>query len=186
MFKSIAGILALASLSAAHGDHDQIPMAGPHKDFWYNTLPGDGGTQVSRWVTVNIHHRDLETNRHDTLLLGWFSILRNIHLRSLALFPLPVHRCREVRYCFPRCSLRYWNLIPTRCTIRAQWYQTRISSPQPLVCQPIQHIGLGKADIKKKRCWLYLAEVIMCHFRLIHSPETWRSSTAEIFQSPRE
>lgn len=48
MLKSIAGILALASLSAAHGDHDQIPMAGPHKDFWYNTLPGDGGTQVSR------------------------------------------------------------------------------------------------------------------------------------------
>ncbi|KAJ5536383.1 agmatinase 1 [Penicillium frequentans] len=46
MFKSITGILALASLSAAHGDHDQIPMAGPHKDFWYNTLPGDGGTQA--------------------------------------------------------------------------------------------------------------------------------------------
>ena len=43
---SVAGYVALA---LAHGDHDQKPMAGPHKSLWYNTrnaLPGDGGTQV--------------------------------------------------------------------------------------------------------------------------------------------
>ncbi|KAI9795403.1 MAG: hypothetical protein M1833_007191 [Piccolia ochrophora] len=30
----------------AHADHDQAPIAGPHKSLWYNTLPGDGGTQA--------------------------------------------------------------------------------------------------------------------------------------------
>jgi len=39
---------ALAAIAAAHGDHghDQTPMEGPHKALWYNTLPGDGGTQA--------------------------------------------------------------------------------------------------------------------------------------------
>lgn len=39
-------LLALTALVAAHGDHDQEPMEGPHKSLWYNTLPGDGGTQA--------------------------------------------------------------------------------------------------------------------------------------------
>ena len=42
----IAGCVAVA---LAHGDHDQKPIAGPHKSLWYNTrnaIPGDGGTQV--------------------------------------------------------------------------------------------------------------------------------------------
>jgi agmatinase len=41
-------LLACASCALAHGDHghDQTPIAGPHKSLWYNTLPGDGGTQV--------------------------------------------------------------------------------------------------------------------------------------------
>lgn len=39
--------LLWASAVAAHGDHgSQIPMSGPHQSLWYNTLPGDGGTQV--------------------------------------------------------------------------------------------------------------------------------------------
>lgn len=38
----------LAALAAAHGDHghDQKPIEGPLKGIWYNSLPGDGGTQV--------------------------------------------------------------------------------------------------------------------------------------------
>lgn len=41
----IAAFLATDAL--AHGDHEhQFPIAGPHKALWYNTLPGDGGTQV--------------------------------------------------------------------------------------------------------------------------------------------
>lgn len=48
MIKSIAGLLALSGFTAAHGNHAQSPIAaGPHQGLWYNTLPGDGGTQVS-------------------------------------------------------------------------------------------------------------------------------------------
>lgn len=44
-----ASLLALgwAALASAH-DHteNQVPLAGPLESVWYNTLPGDGGTQV--------------------------------------------------------------------------------------------------------------------------------------------
>lgn len=41
--------IAFAAAVLAHGDHsqDQSPISGPHQGLWYNTLPGDGGTQVS-------------------------------------------------------------------------------------------------------------------------------------------
>ncbi|EUC39039.1 hypothetical protein COCVIDRAFT_91489 [Bipolaris victoriae FI3] len=39
-------LLSFAAAVAAHGDHDQEPLAGPHESLWYNTLPGDGGTQA--------------------------------------------------------------------------------------------------------------------------------------------
>lgn len=39
-------LLALTFLAAAHGDHSQARMTGPHKELWYNILPGDGGTQA--------------------------------------------------------------------------------------------------------------------------------------------
>jgi hypothetical protein len=45
LFKSLA-LAACASCALAHGNHDQTPVSGPHKSLWYNTLPGDGGTQV--------------------------------------------------------------------------------------------------------------------------------------------
>ncbi|KAK4987711.1 hypothetical protein LTR50_004459 [Elasticomyces elasticus] len=48
MFKLLTLGAALAAGAAAHGDHgsDQTPIEGPHKGLWYNTLPGDGGTQA--------------------------------------------------------------------------------------------------------------------------------------------
>lgn len=47
--------LLWAALVAGHGDHDaQTPIAGPHQSLWYNTLPGDGGTQVCRPLTGSI------------------------------------------------------------------------------------------------------------------------------------
>ncbi|KAK4998862.1 hypothetical protein LTR66_001995 [Elasticomyces elasticus] len=48
MFKLLTVGAALAAGAAAHGDHgsDQTPIEGPHKGLWYNTLPGDGGTQA--------------------------------------------------------------------------------------------------------------------------------------------
>ena len=37
----------IVATALAHDDHsEQDPIAGPHKSLWYNTLPGDGGTQV--------------------------------------------------------------------------------------------------------------------------------------------
>jgi hypothetical protein len=46
----MSALLALgwAALAAAHGNHGQSQkvVAGPHKSLWYNTLPGDGGTQA--------------------------------------------------------------------------------------------------------------------------------------------
>ncbi len=40
--------LALVAAAAAHEHHDdQVNIAGPHQSLWYyNQLPGDGGTQV--------------------------------------------------------------------------------------------------------------------------------------------
>jgi agmatinase len=49
MLSNIFTFAFLATCALAHGDHEhQIPIAGPHKALWYNTLPGDGGTQVGR------------------------------------------------------------------------------------------------------------------------------------------
>ena len=39
-------VLALSAVVAGHVNHDQTPIAGPHKSLWYNAIPGDGGTQV--------------------------------------------------------------------------------------------------------------------------------------------
>jgi len=46
--KLSSALLSFAAAVAAHGDHDhdQEPLAGPHEGLWYNTLPGDGGTQA--------------------------------------------------------------------------------------------------------------------------------------------
>lgn len=51
--KLSAAVLSFAAAVVAHGDHDhdQEPLAGPHEGLWYNTLPGDGGTQVG----LNLH-----------------------------------------------------------------------------------------------------------------------------------
>ncbi|KAI9679570.1 MAG: hypothetical protein M1817_005592 [Caeruleum heppii] len=47
MFNQFISLLGFAAVGVvAHGDHDQAPLAGPHKSLWYNTLPGDGGTQA--------------------------------------------------------------------------------------------------------------------------------------------
>jgi agmatinase len=47
MIANTALILCLTAFAAAHGDHDdQEFMSGPHQALWYNTLPGDGGTQA--------------------------------------------------------------------------------------------------------------------------------------------
>jgi hypothetical protein len=44
--------LGLAAVVVAHGDHDhdQTPLQGALPKLWFNTLPGDGGTQVSHEI----------------------------------------------------------------------------------------------------------------------------------------
>ncbi|KAF2806200.1 Arginase/deacetylase [Mytilinidion resinicola] len=44
----LLALTALAAVVAAHGDHehDQTPIEGPLNGLWYNSLPGDGGTQA--------------------------------------------------------------------------------------------------------------------------------------------
>ena len=39
-------LVSFLALAVAHSDHAQTPIEGPHKSLWYNTIPGDGGTQV--------------------------------------------------------------------------------------------------------------------------------------------
>ncbi|KAK0512017.1 hypothetical protein JMJ35_005145 [Cladonia borealis] len=50
MLFQLLSVACLASFVIAHGDHDQKPIAGPHKGLWYNgrsqSIPGDGGTQA--------------------------------------------------------------------------------------------------------------------------------------------
>jgi len=45
--RSVNTLLSLLVIVAAHGDHQTPIKEGPHHGLWYNTLPGDGGTQVS-------------------------------------------------------------------------------------------------------------------------------------------
>ncbi|KAA8569479.1 hypothetical protein EYC84_001109 [Monilinia fructicola] len=53
MLVNILTAASLISIARAHGgDHEgQMPIAGPHKSLWYNTLPGDGGTQGAPFDT---------------------------------------------------------------------------------------------------------------------------------------
>lgn len=48
---SVSVVFSLAALIAGHDHHDQAPIVGPHKSLWYNTLPGDGGTQVRSFLS---------------------------------------------------------------------------------------------------------------------------------------
>ena len=47
MFSKSSLFAVIVAVATAHGVHeDQSPILGPHESLWYNTLPGDGGTQV--------------------------------------------------------------------------------------------------------------------------------------------
>lgn len=66
--------LGIASVAIAHGSHDQEPMEGPHQSLWYNTLPGDGGTQVRPHIS-RLYNIALT-------VLGRLCLLRYQHLWS--------------------------------------------------------------------------------------------------------
>lgn len=96
MIASIAGFVALSALATAHGDHGQSQLAGPHQGLWYNTLPGDGGTQVND---------PFELNSRETISLnelGRLRILRDLNFRPPALLPMSGQRRRKIRHRIPR------------------------------------------------------------------------------------
>ena len=54
MLSTVVSLLALSSVAICHDDHSQTPVSGPHKSLWYNTIPGDGGTQVGPLTAITI------------------------------------------------------------------------------------------------------------------------------------
>jgi hypothetical protein len=55
MLSGLLTVLALASSAFSHADHEhQTPISGPHKSLWYNTIPGDGGTQVGAYIPASV------------------------------------------------------------------------------------------------------------------------------------
>lgn len=93
--KLSSALLTFAVAVSAHGDHgyDQEPLAGPHGGLWYNTLPGDGGTQVLGpcLLLIIVLATDFSVGRFD---LQW-----HIHVRPSAVSPLPQQQ-RRLRYSF--------------------------------------------------------------------------------------
>lgn len=51
IMRSFVALASLLAVVCAHEDHDQAVFEGPHEGLWYNTLPGDGGKQVSQLVS---------------------------------------------------------------------------------------------------------------------------------------
>lgn len=80
MLFPLVTVLAFVTSGLSHGDHDQTPISGPHKSLWYNTLPGDGGTQVRR--VAQLHWISIDQ------IPGRFCLLWHFYLRTFALPPL--------------------------------------------------------------------------------------------------
>lgn len=103
MFTNILTVASLAIGVLAHGDHNQMPIAGPHKALWYNTLPGDGGTQVC----LLMEH---SSNKSLKLTIGGrFRFLWHLHVWSTSLLPMPCIRWCEVWHCIYWCVWHSYN-----------------------------------------------------------------------------
>lgn len=91
MISTILLIAAAAASSVSAHEHHGDPQVylsaqGPHRErLWYNTLPGDGGTQVCHDTSRDSRCRTAPTST----LIGRLRLLRHLHLRSYSLFPLP-------------------------------------------------------------------------------------------------
>ena len=86
LFLSSLVIAALAGRGLAHADDEQKPVAGPHKSLWYNTLPGDGGTQVSGWSGRICG--EMELLIMTAVVTGRLGVLWDLDFWSIALFPV--------------------------------------------------------------------------------------------------
>ena len=89
-------VTALTAVAFCHwDDHHQTPFSGPHKQLWYNALPGDGGTQV------NTVHLSSSVNTAD-MPQGRFRLLWYLHIWTVTILPLPRQRRPEIRHCVLR------------------------------------------------------------------------------------
>ena len=136
-------VAAAVVVVTAHGDHEhQEPISGPHKSLWYNTIPGDGGTQVRR--TYPLSRSSIDTSRPTpssqasppsvdcltshvspatTRSLTSHSLVRGFSERS----------SKEKQLTYGRCTIRHGHIISSRSTLWTKWHSTRFSPPQSLV-----------------------------------------------------
>lgn len=137
MIVSTLSFAALVALATAHGNHGQKPIAGPHKSLWYNTLPGDGGTQV--WMAIG----SSSAERCDAIdwplcLAGGRCLLWHLHVRAAAVLSMSCQRRGEIWHCVhryvcfssmtnPCCVVRcgqvyiYWEDCPIRSADCSSW-----------------------------------------------------------------
>jgi hypothetical protein len=88
MLSTALTVALLAVGVIAHGDHaEQKPVAGPHKSLWYNTLPGDGGTQVCQLAEMQVVTVKANFFSQGRLGLFWY-----LNIRPPAIFPMPRER----------------------------------------------------------------------------------------------
>lgn len=133
MLTNILTVAALCASALAHAEHEhQVPIAGPHKSLWYNTLPGDGGTQV-RSTGGNLWEL-ADRNQADSVFSGISTFGRLPYSPCLAtddvkydiafigmFWFLPTFYCLEKSYAYwfvCRSSVWHRNFVPTGSSIR--------------------------------------------------------------------
>ncbi|KAE9976528.1 hypothetical protein BLS_007545 [Venturia inaequalis] len=97
---SLKLLVTLAAAVAAHGDHghDQTPMEGPHKELWYNKLPGDGGTQADSVFSGISTFGRIQQEHHSILALRT-GLVRDLVLReSDKVLAVSISSSRKVRF----------------------------------------------------------------------------------------
>lgn len=95
MMKLIAASAALVGSAWSHAHHEQTPIEGPLQGLWYNTLPGDGGTQVSIAAPVLVTW---------LTFVGGLRVFWDQHLWQTPILTLLGDRQRQIRHCFPGCA----------------------------------------------------------------------------------
>lgn len=151
IFNLICLGVASAAVAAAHGDHTQEPIAGPHKSLWYNSLPGDGGTQVHFWP-MNI-------GGVSSWLHYWIGLQADSVFSGISTFGrLPYFPCLASDeekfdiaflgrgllvywwysrnwgwFVLDRCTIRYRDLLSTWRSLRSFWNTSRFSASQSVV-----------------------------------------------------
>lgn len=92
MYTSLLTLVAFSAIASAHGNHDQSPVTGPHKQLWYNTLPGDGGTQVCISMLLVVFDNVVVIGILDFILsaryLGRLRLLWNLNIWTPPLLPM--------------------------------------------------------------------------------------------------